>query len=172
MQCNCEEMKIHLSLGQEEIKLSFSSLQRGQDIMIAFLEEQSKHKGILSQYLMEQRHGKYSPLFGGSHDVGGSRGGNENHEDSIHKGHVGEYGPNDAISIPSHIASRTTPRSYMPTLLDTKRREGNALCSKSLIYEWEIAYREYNAMSARFRRQVSMGEYFHLNMKMRSKEHY
>jgi hypothetical protein len=60
--------------------------------MIALLEEQSKHQGILSQYLMEQRHGKDPPLFGGNHDASGSRGGNGNHEESIHKGHVEEHG--------------------------------------------------------------------------------
>jgi hypothetical protein len=38
--------------------------------------------------------------------------------------------------------------------------------------EWEIAEREYNAMSVGFMRQVSMGEYFHLKMKRRSKERY
>jgi hypothetical protein len=172
MECNLEEMQNHLSLGQAELKLSFASLQRGQDIMIAMLEEQSKHQGILSQYLMEQRHGKDPPLFGGSHDAGGSRGGNGNHEESIHIGHVGEHGPNDGIPIPSHTASRTTPRSYMPSFLDTQRREANALDSKSLGDEWETTEREYNAMIAGFRRQVSMGEYFYLKMKRRSMERY
>jgi hypothetical protein len=105
---------------------------------------------------MEQRHGKDPPLFGGSHDAGGSRGGNGNHEESIHIGHVGEHGPNDGIPIPSHTASRTTPRSYMPTFLDTQRREANALDSKSLGDEWETTEREYNAMIAGFRRHVSM----------------
>jgi hypothetical protein len=38
--------------------------------------------------------------------------------------------------------------------------------------EWETAEREYNAMSAGFRKQVSMGEYFHLKIKRRSKERY
>jgi hypothetical protein len=172
MECNLEEMQNHLSLGQAELKLSFASLQRGQDIMIAMLEEQSKHQGILSQYLMEQRHGKDPPLFGGSHDAGGSRGGNGNHEESIHIGHVGEHGPNDGIPIPSHTASRTTPRPYMPSFLDTQRREANALDSKSLGDEWETTEREYNAMIAGFRRQVSMGEYFYLKMKRRSMERY
>jgi hypothetical protein len=46
------------------------------------------------------------------------------------------------------------------------------LDSESLGDEWETAEREYNAMSVGFRRQVSMGEYFHLKMKRRSKERY
>jgi hypothetical protein len=53
MQRNLEEMQNHLSLGQAELKLSFANFQRGQDRMIALMEEQSKHQGILSQYLME-----------------------------------------------------------------------------------------------------------------------
>jgi hypothetical protein len=129
MQHDLEKIQNHLSLGQAELKLSFTSFQRGKDKMIALLEEQSKHQGILSQYLMEQRHGKYPPLFGGSHDAGGSRGGNGNHEESIHIGHVGEPGPNVGIPIPSHTTSKTTPRLYIHTFLDTWRREANALDS-------------------------------------------
>jgi hypothetical protein len=93
-------------------------------------------------------------LFGGSHDVGGSHGGNGNHEESIHKGHAEEHRPNDGIPIPSHTASRTTPRSYMPTFLDAQRRDTNAFDQESLGDEWEIAEREYNAMSVGFRRQA------------------
>jgi hypothetical protein len=52
------------------------------------MEEQSKHQGILSQYLMEQRHGKDPPLFGGINYASGSHGGNGNHDESIHKGHA------------------------------------------------------------------------------------
>ena len=169
MQKNLEEMKNQLYLGQEELELSFASLKIGKDMITTFLEEHSKHQGILSQYLMEQRHGKDPPLFSGIHDAGGSLGDNGNHEESIHIGHVGEHGPNDGIPIPSHTASRTTPRPYMPSFLDTQRREANALDSKSLGDEWETTEREYNAMSAGFKRHVSMGEYFHLNMKRRSK---
>jgi hypothetical protein len=117
MQRNVEEMQNHLSLGQVELKLSFANFQRGQDKMITLMEEQSKHQGILSQYLMEQRHCKDPPLFGGSHDAGGSHGSNGNHEESIHKGHAEEHRSNDGIPIPSHTTSRTTPRSYMPTVI-------------------------------------------------------
>jgi hypothetical protein len=42
MQRNLEEMQNHLSLGQVELKLSFANFQRGQDKMIALMEEQSK----------------------------------------------------------------------------------------------------------------------------------
>ena len=88
MQHNLEDMHNHLSLGREKLKLSFANFQRGQDKMIALMEEQSKHHGILSQYLREQRHGKYPPLFGGNHGASGSHEGNGNHEKSIHKCHI------------------------------------------------------------------------------------
>jgi hypothetical protein len=78
MQRNLEDMKNHLSLGHEELKSSFAIFQRGKDIMIALMEEQSKHQDILSQYLMDKKHGEEPPLFGGVHDVGGSHGGNGN----------------------------------------------------------------------------------------------
>jgi hypothetical protein len=130
MQCNLEEMHNHLSLGHAELKLSFANFQKGQYRMIALMEEQSKHQGILSQYLMEQRHGKYPPLFGGSHDASGS--GNGNHEESIHRGHVEEHGPNDGMQF--HLtASRTTPRSYMSTFLDAQRRDANVLNKKVFV---------------------------------------
>jgi hypothetical protein len=58
----------------------------------------------------------------------------------------------------------------MPTFLDAQRRDTNAFDQESFGDEWETAEREYNAMSVGFRRQVSMGEYFHLKMKRRSKE--
>jgi hypothetical protein len=60
----------------------------------------------------------------------------------------------------------------MHTFLNTQRREANASNSESLGEDWEAVEREYNTMSAGFRRQVSMGEYFHVKMKRRSKEHY
>jgi hypothetical protein len=43
---------------------------------------------------------------------------------------------------------------------------------ESLGDEWETTKREYNAMGMGFRRQVSMGEYFHLKMKRKSKDRY
>jgi hypothetical protein len=93
-------------------------------------------------------------------------------EESIHRGQMEEHRSNEGLSILSHTLNKTTPRPYMPTFLNTQRREANALDSESLGEEWEIEEREYNTMSTGFRRQVSMGEYFHLNMKRRSKEHY
>jgi hypothetical protein len=147
MQHTLAGMQNHLSLGQAELKLSLTNFQKGQDRMIALLEEQSKHQGILSQFLMEQRHGKDPPLFGGNHEASGSRGGNGNHEESIHRGQMEEHRSNDRGSIPSHTISRTTPRSYMPTFLDTQRRDANALDSESLGDEWETAEREYNVNS-------------------------
>jgi hypothetical protein len=107
-------------LGQEELKLSFAKFQIGKDIMISLMEEQSKHQGIFSQYLMEKRHGKDTPLFGGSCDASGSHGGNGNHEESIHKGHAEGHRPNDGTPIPSHTTSISTPRSYMCTFLDAQ----------------------------------------------------
>ena len=121
---------------------------------------------------MEQRHGKDPPLFGGNHEASGSREGNVNHEESIHRGQMEEHRSNDGGSIPSHTINKTTPRTYLPTFLDTQRRDANALDSESFGDEWEIVEKEYNAMSVGFRRRVSMGEYFHLKMKRRSKEHY
>jgi hypothetical protein len=85
--------------------------------MIALMEEQSKHQGILSQYLMEQRHGKYPPLFGESHDASRSHGGNGNHEESIHKFHAEGHRPNDGTPIQFHTARKTTHRPYMHTFL-------------------------------------------------------
>ena len=72
MQHNLEEMQNNLSMGRAELKISFANFQKGQDRMIAIMEEQRKYQGILSQFLMEQRHGKDPPLFGGNQGVGGS----------------------------------------------------------------------------------------------------
>jgi hypothetical protein len=91
MQHTLAEMQNHLSLGQSELQLSLTNFQRGQDRMITVLEELSKHQGILSQFLMEQRHGKDPPLYGGNHEASGSRGGNGNHEESIHRGQMEEH---------------------------------------------------------------------------------
>jgi hypothetical protein len=140
--------------------------------MITVLEELNKHQGILSQFLMERRHGKDAPLYGGNHEASGSCGGNGNHEESIHRGQMEEHRSSDGGPIPSHTLSRTTPMPYMPTFLDTQRREANVSDSKNLGEEWETTEREYNTMSTGFSRQVSMGEYFHLKMKRRSKECY
>jgi hypothetical protein len=92
---------------------------------------------------MEQRHGKDPPLFGGNHDASGSQGGNGNHEESIHKGHAEGHRLNEGMLTQSHIASRSTPRPYMPTFLDAQRRDNNALNQESLGDEWESAEREY-----------------------------
>jgi hypothetical protein len=94
MQHTLAKIQNHLSLGQSELHLSLTNFQRGQDRMITVLEEQNKHQGILSQFLMEQRHGKYPPLYGGNHEVVGSHGGNGNHEESIHKGQMEKHHSN------------------------------------------------------------------------------
>jgi hypothetical protein len=60
----------------------------------------------------------------------------------------------------------------MHTFLNTQRREDNVSDLENMGEEWENEEREYNIMSIGFRREVSMGEYFHLNMNRRSKEHY
>jgi hypothetical protein len=96
---------------------------------------------------MEQRHGKDPPLYGGNHEASGSRGGNGNHEEYIHRGQMEEHRSNDGGSIPSHTINRTTPRPYMPTFIDTQRRDANALDLESLGEEWETAEREYNDCS-------------------------
>ena len=81
-------MDNHLSMGQAELKISFANFQKGRERMIAIMEEQCKHQGILSQFLMEQRHGKDPPLFGGNQGVGGSQGRTSHDEESGHKYHV------------------------------------------------------------------------------------
>jgi hypothetical protein len=63
MQRSLEEMQNHLSMGHAELEISFRSFHKGQDRMIAIMEEQGKHQGILSQFLMEKRHDKDPPLF-------------------------------------------------------------------------------------------------------------
>jgi hypothetical protein len=111
-------MQNHLSLGQSELHLSLTNFQRGQDRMITVLEELSKHQGILSQFLMVQKHGKEPPLYGGNHETGGSRGGNGNHEESIHRGQMEEHRSNEGEPVLSHTFSKTTLRPYMPTFLN------------------------------------------------------
>jgi hypothetical protein len=66
----------------------------------------------ISHYLMEKIHGKDPPLFGGNHDTSGSHGGNGNHEESIHKGHVERHRPNEGIPTQSHTTRISTPRPY------------------------------------------------------------
>jgi hypothetical protein len=48
MQHTLAGMQNHLCLGEAELKLSLTNFQKGQDRMIALLEEQSKHQNILS----------------------------------------------------------------------------------------------------------------------------
>jgi hypothetical protein len=115
--------------------------------MIALMEKQSKHQGILSQYLMEQRHGRDPPLFGGNNDVSGSHGGNGNHEESIHKGYAEGNRTNEGLPTQSNTTSIYTPRPYMPTFLDAQKRDTNSLNHESLGDEWETTKSEYNTMS-------------------------
>ena len=103
------------------------------------MEEQSKHQNILSQYLMEQRHGKDPPLFGGSHDASGYHRGNGNHGESIHKGHAEGHRTNVGTPIQSHTANKSTPRSYMPTFLNAQQRDIHSFDQESLGDGWEIA---------------------------------
>jgi len=132
MQHTLIEMQNHLSLGQSELHLSLTNFQGGQDRMITVLEELNKHPGILSQFLMEQRHGKDPPLYCGNHEASGSHGGNGNQEESIHRVQMEEHHSNDGGPISSHTLSRTTPRPYMPTFLDTQRREANVSYSENM----------------------------------------
>jgi hypothetical protein len=118
--------------------------------MIALMEEQSRKQRVLSQYLMEQKHGKDPPVFGGNNDASSSHGGNGNHEESIHKG------PTGSVPSHSHVASRATPRPYFPTFRNTQQRDYNPLNQETMEDEWETVERDYNNMSAGFRRKVSL----------------
>jgi hypothetical protein len=114
--------------------------------MIALMDEHRKHQGILSQYLMEKRHGRDPSLFGGNHDVSGSHGGNGNHEESIHKGHAEGNRTNEVLPTKSNTSSIYTSRPYMPTFLDEKKIDTNSLNHESIGDEWETKKREYNTM--------------------------
>jgi hypothetical protein len=72
----------------------------------------------------------------------------------------------------SHIASRTTPWPYIPTFLEARPRDTNSLGYGGIEEEWEDLERAYNSLSEGFRRHVSLGEYFHLMQKRKSKGHY
>jgi hypothetical protein len=94
LQHHLGEMQDHLSKGQADLKISLMEFSKGQDRMISLLEEQARTQRIVCQYLMEQKHGKDAPTFGGNNGASGSQGGNGNQEESIHMGHTG--------NIPSH----------------------------------------------------------------------
>jgi hypothetical protein len=150
-------MEDHLSKGQANLKLSLVNFQRGQDIMISLMEEKSRKHCILSQYLMEQKHGKDPPVFGGNDDSNGSH-------------HF--KGPTGSVPSHSHVSSRATPRPYFPTFRNTQQRDYNPLNQDTMEDEWEIVERDYNNMSAGFRRKVSLVEFNHLRLKRKSKEHH
>jgi len=92
-----------------------------QDRMISLLEEQARTQRIVCQYLMEQKHGKVAPTFGGNNGGSGSQGENGNQEESIHMGHTGN------IPSQSQVASKATPRPYFPTFRTSQPREYNPL---------------------------------------------
>jgi len=104
-------MQDHLSKGQADLKISLMEFSKEQDRMISLLEEQARTQRIVCQYLMEQKHGKDAPTFGGNNGASGSQvgNGNGNQGESIHMDHTG--------NIPSHsqVASKATPRPYFPT---------------------------------------------------------
>jgi hypothetical protein len=139
---------------------------KGQDRMISLLEEQAKTQRVVCQYLMEQKHGKDSPTFGGNIGASGSQGGNGNQEESIHMGHTRN------IPFHSQVASKATPRLYFPTFRTSQPRDYNPLSQETMEDEWETMEREYNNMIAGFRRQVSLLDFYHLKLKKKSKEHH
>ena len=120
--------------------------------MIEIMEEQCKHEDILSQFMMEQRHGMEPPLFGGNQGASRSHGGNKNYEESPRNYQAKECRSTEGMPAHSHMASRTTPRPYMPTFLEAQRRDTNALGHENLESEWEVMEREYNALSVGFQR--------------------
>jgi len=76
----------------------------------------------------------------------------KNYEKSPRKYHVEERRSIEGIPTHSHMASRTTPRPYIPTFLEAQRRNTNSLGYENLEGEWEVMEREYNALSVGFRR--------------------
>jgi hypothetical protein len=152
MQYSLEEMQNHLSMGHAKLKICFTNFQKGQDRMIAIMEEQRKHHSILSQFLMEQRHGKDPPLFGGNQGAGGSHRGTCHDEESGHKDHAEDTRSFRGTHSHSHIASRTTPRPYMPTFLEARPRDTNAFGYGGIEEEWKDLERAYNSVSAGFQR--------------------
>jgi hypothetical protein len=121
---------------------------------------------------MEQRHGKNPPLFGGNQVVGGSQGGMDHDEESGHKDHTEDPKSSRGTHSHSHMASRTTPRPYMPTFLEARPRDTNDFGHGGIEDEWEDMEIVYNSLSAGFQRQVSLGEYCHIMYKRKSKGHY
>jgi hypothetical protein len=150
MQRSLEEMKKKLSVGHAELEISFTSFHKGRDRMIAIMEEQGKHQGILSQFLMEKRHGKDPPLFGGNQGVGGPQGGTSHDDESRHTDHVEEPRSFRGTHSHSNIVSRTTPRPYMPTFLEAQPREKNAFGYGGIEEECEDMERAYNSLSVGF----------------------
>ena len=91
---------------------------------------------------MEKRHGREPPLFGGNQGANESHGGNKNYEESPCTYQAEENRSTEGIPAHSHMASRTTPRPYMPTFFQAQQRDTNSLGCENLESEWEVMERE------------------------------
>jgi hypothetical protein len=118
--------------------------------MISIMEEQCKHQGILSKFLMEKIHGKDPPLFKGNQGDVGSQGGTGHDEEFGQKDHTEEPKLFKGTHSHSHMDSRTTPGPYIPTFLEAWPRETKSFGHGGIEYEWEDMERSYNSLSVSF----------------------
>jgi hypothetical protein len=67
-------------------------------------------------------------------------------------------------------SSRVTPRPYMPSFLDTQQQDAHVPGRMEIEDNFEDYEREYAALSAGFRRQVSLAEYCDIKYRGRPRD--
>jgi hypothetical protein len=156
MQHHLDETREHLSRGQVDLKSALTTIEQGQEFSVTTLEAGQER---IAHLLMQMVHGRESQNNEGNNGVSGSHGGERYHAETSHKAHTEGQSLFGGANNRVQGSSRVTPKPYMPSFLDAQQQDAHVPGRMEVEDNFEVYGREFATFSARFRRQVSLGEY-------------
>jgi hypothetical protein len=150
----------HLQENQETVR-------RGQVEMTETLRKVNESQERLSQLLMQMTHAGKGPEVYANREASGSHGGARPQQE--HNPHYHTEGQSYGGGAPQgQTYSRTTPRPYLPTFLDTQPQHNY---EDEIEDNFEQYAREYHALSAGFQRQVTLDQYCGIKFRGKPKQY-
>jgi hypothetical protein len=115
-------------------------------------------------------HGKEPPNYGGNNGASGSHGGERYHAKSNHRAYTEGQSLFGGANNRVPGSSRVMPTPYMPSFMDTQQKYAHIQGNMEVENNFEEHEREYAALSAGFKRQVTLSEYYGIKYRGRPRE--
>jgi hypothetical protein len=154
-------LEFHLQENQE-------TMRRGQVEMKETLEKINANQEKIVQLLLQMTHGGNGPSIYANKEASGSHGGTRHYqEQDLHYHAEGQSFGGGTSRGQAH--SRVTPRPYMPTFLDGQPQDNHF---NEIEDNFEQYAREYESLSAGFRRQVTLDQYCGIKFRGKPKNYH